>query len=83
MYSQCGSDQGMGWILVVHPGRCLRIVSVYQVSQPEGVRAGSACVGGCERRTREGCSEIENEFFRHHGVGRVGFGSGIRWFMVF
>lgn len=29
--SQCDSDQGMGCILVVHPGGCLRVLSVYQV----------------------------------------------------
>ena len=35
--SRCDSDQGIGWILVVHPGRCSRISSVYRVFQPAGV----------------------------------------------
>ena len=82
MNSQCDSDQGIGWILVVHLGRCSRISSVYRVFQPAGVGASPACVCDCKRKTRESCSESEKGSLSRSGMDKVGFGSGIRWFMV-
>ena len=63
-------------------GGCLRISLVYRVFQPVGVGASSACVCDCKRRTRESCSESENGSLSRSGMDKVGFGSGIRWFMV-
>ena len=83
MDSQFDSDQGIVYVVVIHPGGCFGgVVSVTGFPIPrvhELVRHVHAIARG---ELMGVALRLENVSFCQHGVDRVGLESGTRWFRV-